>query len=84
MTATKMGILERGLHLSDSDMTATKMGIVERGLHLSDSDMTATKMGIVERWLHLSDSVSSCLIATQRRCFIVARSCSFDPETVGS
>ena len=74
MTATKMGIVERGLHLS-----ATKMGIVERGLHLS-----ATKMGIVERGLHLSDSVSRWLIATQRRCFIVARSCSFDPETVGS
>ena len=37
-----------------------------------------------ERGLRLWDTVSIRLIATQRRCFIVAWSWSFDPETVGS
>ena len=48
-------------------------------------DPIAMKMHIVDReggilW----DAVSSRLIATPRCCFIVAWTCSFDPETVGS
>ena len=50
--------------------------LYHRALELWET--TDTKMRIVERVLHLSDAVSSRLIATQRRCFIVARSWSFD------
>ena len=71
-------------HVSNSRLLlwCALIALVSSALMLGDP--IAMKMRIVETVLHLWGAVSSRSIATQRRCFIVAWSWSFDPETVGS